>query len=373
MLDGLAGSDTLKITTGAEASTPPDGLWLNKTNFEKISLDSTGNGAQVLTSGPAFQAAFGTNGVDVTVQTLLGAIDVTLTTFTGAATIHTHTIGAGAHTITTGSGVSTVTATGDAAGAQTINGVGLTTVTATITGAGDQVIGTTNGGNLVSVTASIGAAGSQTIMSTSHSDVTIGATAFSGSQIITTNAGNDHVTTTGAVGQTATINTGAGNDVIVSSASTDTITGGTGADTMTGGGGVDTFQFNTDGSIIGTSMDIITDFNTSGADILAFGAGSTVVLTADATALVAGSNVDTSAGGLITFHANDNTLALKIAAVEADAQLDAPGSVAMFVHAGNTYVYYAGTAAGNADDQLIELQGITTLTTIIGGATTVIS
>jgi len=373
VLDGLAGSDTLKITTGAAASSPPDGLWLNKTNFEKIVLDSIGNGAQVLVSGPAFQAAFGTNGVDVTVQTLLGAISVDLTTFTGAAVIHTHTIGGGAHTVITGSGVSTVTATGDAAGAQTINGVGLTTVTATVAGGGDQVIGTTNGNNLVTVTATAQAAGNQTIASTSSSNVTIVASANSGSQTITTAGGNDHVTTTGAAGQSATIDTGAGNDVIVSSLGNDLITGGTGADTMTGGGGVDTFQFNANGSIIGISMDIITDFNTLGADVLAFGSGTAVLLTADATALVAGANVQTSAGGLVTFHANDNTLALKIAAIEADIQLDAAGSVAMFVHGGNTYVYYAGAAAGNADDQLIQLSGITTLTTIIGGATMVIS
>jgi hypothetical protein len=128
-----------------------------------------------------------------------------------------------------------------------------------------------------------------------------------------------------------------------------------------------------DGSVIGTSRDTITDFNTLGTtDVLTFGA-STTVLAIDATAAVAGVNVQTSAGGLITFAAADNTLALKIAAVQADAELDVANSIAMFVDSGNTYVYYAGAAAGNADDQLIELLGITSLTTITGGATTTIA
>ena len=52
-------------------------------------------------------------------------------------------------------------------------------------------------------------------------------------------------------------------------------------------------------------------------------------------------------------------------------ELDAAGSIAMFVDSGNTYVYYAGAAIGPADDQLIQLTGIDTLVTITGGSTTV--
>ena len=373
ILNGLGGTgDTLYITTGAEASTPPDNLWLSKTNFEKVFLNSIGNGAQVVTTGTAFEAAFATNGVDLSVQTLLGAIDITMTTFTGTANITTTTIGAGAHTITTGSGVSTVNAIAKAAGAQTIDGVGLQTVTANVNAAGDQTIGTTNSGNLTSVTATILGTGAQTIKSTSNSNVTIVANAADGAQTITTAGGNDKVTTTGAVGQSATISTGAGNDTIISGLGSDLITPGTGTDTITGGGGVDTFQFGTDGSLV-AAMDIITDFNTSGADVIKFGAGTSVLLTADLTALVAGTNVNTAAGGLISFHASDNTFNLKVAAIQADLQLDAAGSVAMFVDGGNTYVYYASIAIGNADDQLIQLTGITTLTTMIGGASLTIS
>jgi hypothetical protein len=141
---------------------------------------------------------------------------------------------------------------------------------------------------------------------------------------------------------------------------------------MTGVGVADTFVFATDGSIIGLSMDVITDFNTAvGADILIFGTSTTVV--ADATPLVAGLNVQTSAGGLITFDAADNSFALKTAAVQADVDLDAGGTVAMFVDSGNTYLYYAGTAAGDADDHKNQLTGITSLLTNTGGGTTMIA
>ncbi|MBU2097856.1 MAG: hypothetical protein KKD00_03785, partial [Gammaproteobacteria bacterium] len=93
IINGEGGSDTLNITTGAEASTPPDGLWANISNFEKVVFNSLGNGAQVVTTGANFETAFATQGADVTVQTLLGAIDLTMTTFTGAATITTITTG----------------------------------------------------------------------------------------------------------------------------------------------------------------------------------------------------------------------------------------------------------------------------------------
>ena len=214
--------------------------------------------------------------------------------------------------------------------------------------------------------------GAQTITSTSTSAVTVTATSTSGPQTIITGSGADSVTAHAAAGTNNTITTNAGNDTIVAGLGTDLITAGLGADVMTGGGGADTFEFGANGSVIGASMDILTDFNTAGADVLNFGATASV-LAADASALVAGSNVQTSAGGLVTFHASDNSLALKTAAVQADAELDTAGTVAMFVDGANTYVYYAGTATGNADAQLIQLTGIATLMTITGGSTTVIA
>lgn len=375
ILDGLGGVDKLSINSGLTngAQSIGDALFVGKTNFEQALFDVTGNGAQDITGGANLSAAF-PNGINLTAKTLLGAIDVTLTNYTHAATITTNAIGAGAHTIVTGSGASTVNATGVAAGSQTINGVGLASVTATIGGGGDQQIGTTTGGNLVSVNATITGAGFQNITSTSSSNVTIVANAAAGSQTITTAGGNDNVTTTGGAGQTATITTGAGNDTIVAGLGTDLITAGTGADTITGGGGVDTFEFGLNGAVIGTSMDIITDFNTGGADILRFGGAVTVLPAAEGLLpLTAGSNVFTTAGGLISFHASDNTLALKTIAIQADVELDLAGTIAMFVDGGNTYVYYAGAGAGNIDDQMIQLSGIVDLVTIGVGATTTLS
>ena len=114
-------------------------------------------------------------------------------------------------------------------------------------------------------------------------------------------------------------------------------------------------------------MDTIIGFST--ADKMTFAA--TLSVTADPTAAAAGSSVSQNSAGLVTFAAADNTLALKIAAVQADLQLDAAGSVALFTDGSNQYVYFAGAAIGNADDQLIQLTGITTLTTVNGGAGTI--
>jgi len=374
--NGAGGTaDTLNLTDGAEAIILADATWTGITNIEKVTFLSTGDGAQTITSGALFNTAFTAGGINLKTTAQAGAVSIDLSAFTGVTTITTKTIGAGAHTITTGSGAATVNATADVAGAQTIKGANLTSVVATVGGAGNQIIGDGIGGGaaLVTVTATVSGAGDQTITSTSASAVTVVAVAAAGAQTITTAGGADSITLTTAAGQVTTIVTGGGNDTIIASAGTDSITGGLGADSITGGGAADTFVFGATGSVIGTSMDVITDFNTGGADIVTFGAATTL-LGADLTALVAGSGVGSdvqqSAGGMIIFDGADSTsLALKIAAVQADTELDAGGSVAMFIDGANTYLYYAGAAPGNADDQLIQLSGITSLTAISGGAT----
>jgi hypothetical protein len=166
------------------------------------------------------------------------------------------------------------------------------------------------------------------------------------------------------------VTTGAGADVIKAAAVAGTYTGGLGADTFNAGAGVDTFAMGTNGSVAGTSLDVIVAYGLK-SDILTFGANS-VLLAADNAALVAGSNVQTSAGGLVTFATADNTLALKIAAIQADIQLDAVNSVAVFNDGGNAYVYYAGAAVGNADDQIIQLTGVVAAS-VAAGATTIVS
>uniref|UniRef100_Q3AT73 Ig-like domain-containing protein n=1 Tax=Chlorobium chlorochromatii (strain CaD3) TaxID=340177 RepID=Q3AT73_CHLCH len=373
VLNGGTGVDTLSITTGAEASTPPDSLWANKTNFEKVEFHSTGAGAQSITTGVNFNTAFAGH-VDLIVETYNGATTIEMQAFDGTSTLVATTTLDGAQTITTSNThAAIVKAINSAAGAQTISGQFLTEVQATINGAGAQTIGNALGGgsHLINVTATVLGAGDQTITTTSTGNATVNATCTTGTQRIVTGVGNDSVTAHSTTASNNVITTDAGNDTIIAGQGNDSITGGLGSDSMTGGGGTDTFVFGANGSIVGASMDIITDFNNAGADILTFG-GNTTVLAADASVLVAGTNVQTSDGGLITFDVSDNTLAFKIAAVEADAQLDVAGSVAMFVDSGNTYLYYAGIAAGNLDDQVIQLTGITTFITITGGPTTTI-
>jgi hypothetical protein len=124
---------------------------------------------------------------------------------------------------------------------------------------------------------------------------------------------------------------------------------------MTGGTGTDTFVFSTDGSVAGTSLDAISDF-ASATDILSF--PSLSLAAADATTLVATTNVNTTAGGLVSFAAADDTYAEMVTAIQADAELDAAGLVAIFVFGSDTYVYYSGAATGNTDDQIVKLTGV---------------
>ncbi|MDY8108852.1 calcium-binding protein [Fulvimarina sp. 2208YS6-2-32] len=189
---------------------------------------------------------------------------------------------------------------------------------------------------------------------------TINASALTGKLTVTGSAANDVIT--GGTGAD-TLTGGDGVDTINGGAGADIIVGGLGADLLTGGAGIDTFRFGTDGSVAGTSLDKISDFNAGGADILDFG-GAAVLLAAETNGTTAGTDVDTSAGGKVTFAAADTTFAQKVTAVQADTQLDVAGSVAFFENGANTYVYYAGAATGNADDQIVELTGITGLTTI---------
>ncbi|WP_434248180.1 beta strand repeat-containing protein [Aliarcobacter cryaerophilus] len=171
--------------------------------------------------------------------------------------------------------------------------------------------------------------------------------------------------------ETATITGKDGfKDTLKGGAGVDTIDGGTGADILTGGAGADKFVFTAGDSLVATS-DKITDFNTGNVkDVIAHSA--TLAKGGSAAAATAG-NASISTGGKATFDATDNTLALKITAVAAD--LDAGGAVAgrvaFFEDSGNTYVFITDAAAGNTTgDDLIELTGVTGLTTItIDGVT----
>lgn len=162
-----------------------------------------------------------------------------------------------------------------------------------------------------------------------------------------------------------------GSFIIKGGAGADNIAGGKGVDIFTGGGGNDFFGIGTGGSLIGsggsTNIDKITDFNAGSSDTLGFQNGS-ILLAADNSAIVAGSgagsNIQQSAGGKITFDAADNILALKVAAIQADTQLHTAGATAFFEDGGNTYVYFAGATTASSDDELVQLTGVINLSTI---------
>ena len=239
-LNGNAGIDTLNITPiGVAAIAPPDTLWNNIFNIEKIVINPTFDGAQTITTGAAFQAAFAGAGINLKTTSGAGAITTDMSSFTGAIALTTIS-DAGAQTLTMGAGLATVLAT-STAGAQTITtGTGLATVIATTT-AGAQTIA---GANLTSVKIT-STGGGQTITSTGAASVTVEATSTAGVQTITTGAGADVITAT-TTAATNIITAGAGNDTVTVLASAtgnytihgnednDTIIGGTGNDTIYG-------------------------------------------------------------------------------------------------------------------------------------------
>jgi Ca2+-binding RTX toxin-like protein len=292
ILDGSGGIDTLHIDHLVDAAiTPPDALWTGVSNIERVEINTTGDGAQTITTGLAFETAFAAAGVDLTTSTIGGgAINLSMNTFTGLATIATTSV-AGAQTIVTGLGVAEVTAL-SAAGALDIKGIGLTTVTATNTGAGSQTIGDVsgNGANLVSVTAQ-SSAGAQTINSTSTNTVTIDATSDSGTQTITTGAGDDVITAT----TTADINTitaGAGDDtinVLAAASGSYLINGDDGNDRLSGGAGIDALNG-------GAGNDML--FGRGGADSMTGGDGADHYFVRDADDVVVESNPDAGTGGI---------------------------------------------------------------------------
>jgi hypothetical protein len=77
-----------------------------------------------------------------------------------------------------------------------------------------------------------------------------------------------------------------------------------------------------------------------------------------ATTPVATSNVAIDANGLITFDAADDTLAEKIVAVLADADI-ANNELAIFNHGSDTYVFGTSDTATAADHFIIKLVGVT--------------
>ena len=301
------------------------------------------------------------SGVDVSKLTSINSFSVentgttTISKATSASTVAiSNTAGVTAVSIgnAVGETASTITVDNQAGSSQTL-------ATLTVTG-----ITTVN-------LASTGKAGSTNVITTlSNSDntnlIVTGSTDLTITNALAGTTTGSKVDASAFTGKLTVTGSGQG-DIIIGGSKADTITGGAGADTLTGGAGIDVFEFAANGSVAGTDLDKITDFNTGGVkDNLGFGA-TAVLLAAESNGAAATTDVDTTAGGKVTFATADDTYAKKVTAIQADAELDVVNSVAFFEDSGNTYVYYAGAATGNADDQIIQLTGVTGLTTITVG------
>jgi Ca2+-binding RTX toxin-like protein len=233
-LNGGSGIDTLIINPiGIGAINPSDSYWGHVSNIEKVVISTTGAGAQTITTGAAFQAAFRSAGVDFTTTSGAGAITINTSGFTGVEKL-TVTSGAGAQTITTGSGLTNVLAT-STDGAQTVVGAHLATVTVN-SGAGAQTITSTGIGTVVVSATSV--AGVQTIVTGAGADV-ITATTTAAINFINTGAGDDLVTVLATTSGGYTIDGGSGNDTLTGGAGSDVIRGGIGNDVLNGGNGND--------------------------------------------------------------------------------------------------------------------------------------
>ncbi len=335
-LAGNGGTDTLKIDPSilTAATTLNDNLWTNVSGIEYI-LIKTNAGAQTVTTGTFFDAAFKLMGVHLTPTSTDGAINIDMSTFTGPATLTTAS-GAGAQTLQTGSGLATVIATTDG-GAQTISGA-----------------------NLAAVTATLLAAGAQTITSTGAGAVTVTAIGFSGAQTITTGAGADNVSVTTSAGATNTITTGAGNDIVTLSPAaggaslSNTITGGTGADVINLGAHaastINTLVYAA-GDATSTAFDKVSNFALD-QDVI-HNTGTNVL---NSLQLGSGWTVGATVG-------TDQGLATKPGATLSDflSALTVSTTVgyAAFDDGQKTYVAYSDGTASTTNDVVVELVGIT--------------
>lgn len=237
IFNGGDGTDTLTLTPiVAVALTLDDLLFAGVTGMDRIVINTTTTGAQTITTGANFNAAFGAEGLDLQTTSTTGAMTINTSAFTGATTLTVITDASiGGNFITTGAGVATVTAT-STTGPLTINSAAsvLATVNATST---TGFVNVTTGSGADSVTVTTGNA--------------------LGGNVITTGAGND------TIDVRATTATTSGN----------TITGGLGADTLKLSGNTSPDRIvigNTDSGITTASADSITGFAT-GIDFLRMG------------------------------------------------------------------------------------------------------
>lgn len=256
-LDGGLGADTMAGLAGNDSYVVD--------SLDDVVVEAAGQGTDTVLTA---LAEFG-----------LGAFDnVENLTFTGTGNFTGQ--GNGLGNVLTGAAGNDVLAGGDGAdtlvgngGADTLDGgLGSDTMrggdgndTYHVDAAGDRAIETSNQG-----IDTVLAAANHTLGSNVENLTLVGtATTGNGNGLANTITGNDLNNTLGGAAGNDALHGGDGNDTLTGGSGDDILVGGAGTDTMTGGTNADRFVFLSPGdSPSGAGMDIITDFQDSGADII---------------------------------------------------------------------------------------------------------
>jgi hypothetical protein len=369
---GGAGTDTLSIAVAATAATATAvsgfetltdtagvtqsmSLFLDNNTFTKVVAGNTNTTAITGATGTLTAldvTAAGTTTFARLVDSSANALTVTVT---GGVTA----------TAITASDEETITLASSNSSAAIVTALTATDLqTLNITGSGAVTITTLN---------------ANTTASSSATFVVNGSTNSAG---VNVSAANSTIVAnmTGSSTASSTLVGSSGSDVITGGAAADSITGGIGYDTLTGGAGADSFLFANSAtgtpSATGNAFDIIADYQ-SGIDIIeagtvfGTGAGAIVLLQSPNTTHAGGvaqAGKAWVASGVVSFHISDNTLALRLIAVEnAIADLNADGTAAdaaagdalVFGFGSDSYVFISdGTAGVGTTDVLIRLTGI---------------
>lgn len=163
---------------------------------------------------------------------------------------------------------------------------------------------------------------------------------------------------------------GSGADTITGDGNDNTLAGGAGADVLTGDAGTDSFYFTAgdSGQTVGT-IDKIADYDGSGdSDIIVF--DGTLVIGGDSTAATATEAQINATTGVATFFAGSGTTltdALQDIATRFNTAGNTAGDFALFQvgGTGNYHLFISDGVAGvTANDVVVELSGVTTVTSI---------
>ncbi|CAN7448123.1 beta strand repeat-containing protein [Devosia sp. LjRoot3] len=256
-LDGGLGADTMAGLAGNDSYVVD--------SLDDVVVEAAGQGTDTVLTA---LAEFG-----------IGAFDnVENLTFTGTGNFTGQ--GNGLGNVLTGAAGNDALAGGDGAdtlvgngGADTLDGgLGSDTMrggdgndTYHVDAAGDRAIETSNQG-IDTVLAAV----NHTLGSNVENLTLVGtATTGNGNGLANTITGNDLNNTLGGAAGNDALHGGDGNDTLIGGSGDDILVGGAGTDTMTGGTNADRFVFLSPGdSPSGAGMDIITDFQDSGADTI---------------------------------------------------------------------------------------------------------